>query len=177
MKAAYRRESLRSIIISQHLLRTREIAVFRHTGCGMLTFTSEQARRIVKDAYPGDNTVSQAMHELDFLEFSNLEESVKADVQFLKENDLVPKETTITGWIYDVDTGKVKQSSLPQETCVLTLLLRLVRLRSSYPVPSNLIPDVLSTVTLCFQVLVTIPYPNMYLRLLMCDLHNPLLNH
>lgn len=129
----------------------------------MLTFTSEQARRIVKDAYPGDNTVSQAVHELDFLEFSNLEESVKADVQFLKENDLVPKETTITGWIYDVDTGKVKQSSLPQETCVLTLLLRLVRLRSSYPVPSNLIPDVLSTVTLCFQVLVTIPYPNMFL--------------
>lgn len=103
-----RRESIRSIVISQRLLGTREIAIFRHVGCGMLLFTSDQVRDIVKSAEPGNNEVANAINEIDFLEFSNLEESVKTDVQFLKENPLVLKDTTITGWIYDVETGKVR---------------------------------------------------------------------
>ncbi|KAF9455021.1 carbonic anhydrase, partial [Macrolepiota fuliginosa MF-IS2] len=102
------REALRSIIISQRLLGTREIAVFHHTGCGMLTFNSEQLRDIVRDAHPGDDDVAKAVNAIDFLEFPTLEESVKADVQFLKENPLVLKDTTITGWIYEVETGKVR---------------------------------------------------------------------
>jgi carbonic anhydrase len=102
------KDSLRSIVISQRLLGTHEIAVFRHVGCGMLLFTSDQVRNIVKDASPGNSKVAKAVEELDFLEFSNLEESVKADVQFLKENPLVLKETMVTGWIYDVETGKVR---------------------------------------------------------------------
>lgn len=102
-------ESLRSIVISQYLLGTREIAIFRHTGCGMLTFTSEQVRKVIRETHPGNDAVAHAVDKLDFSEFSSLEESVKADIQFLKGNPLVLKETPITGWIYDVKTGKVKQ--------------------------------------------------------------------
>ena len=97
---------MRSVIISQRLLGTREIAVFHHTGCGMLTFTTPQLHQIVKDSDP-TNPELNAVEKIDFLEFPELEQSIKDDVNFLRENPLVLKETEITGWVYDVESGKV----------------------------------------------------------------------
>ena len=98
---------MRSIIISQRLLGTREIAVFHHTGCGMLTFSTNDLRSIVKNAHPGDANVASEVDAIDFLEFPELESSVKNDVKLLQESPLVLKETKITGWVYEVETGKV----------------------------------------------------------------------
>ncbi|KAJ6560429.1 carbonic anhydrase [Mycena capillaripes] len=103
------RDSLRSLIISQRLLGTREIAVFHHTDCGMLTFASDDVRSIVKDAAKGDTNVAARVDAIDFLEFKNLEESVREDVAWLKSDALILPETTVTGWIYDVKSGKVSQ--------------------------------------------------------------------
>ncbi|KAJ7368798.1 carbonic anhydrase [Mycena albidolilacea] len=103
------KDELRSIIISQRLLGTREVAVFHHTDCGMLTFASDDVRSIVKDAAKGDANVAARVDAIDFLEFKNLEESVKDDVAWLKNEPLLLPETTITGWIYDVKNGKVSQ--------------------------------------------------------------------
>ncbi|CCA68022.1 hypothetical protein PIIN_01889 [Serendipita indica DSM 11827] len=100
------KEALRSIIISQQLLGTREIALFHHTDCGMLTFTTPQLQEKLKTAYP--HAANEA-ESIDFLPFPNLEQSVKDDVAYLKNHPLVLKETTITGWVYEVETGKVKQ--------------------------------------------------------------------
>ncbi|RPD81664.1 carbonic anhydrase [Lentinus tigrinus ALCF2SS1-7] len=102
------KEALRSIIISQRLLGTREIAVFHHTGCGMVTFNTPQLRKLVKDSDP-TNPALNAVDEIDFHEFNGLEESVKADVKFLEENPLVLPGTKITGWVYEVETGKIRQ--------------------------------------------------------------------
>ncbi|KAG2023113.1 carbonic anhydrase [Coprinopsis cinerea AmutBmut pab1-1] len=103
------KEALRSIVISQRLLGTREVAVFHHTDCGMLTFTTPQLQDIVKDAAPGNDAVASAVDKIDFLEISDVEGSVKSDVKFLQENPLVLPETKITGWTYDVRSGKVQQ--------------------------------------------------------------------
>lgn len=101
------KDALRSVIISQRLLGTREIAVFHHTGCGMLSFSTDHLRQVVKDADPGNIAVADQVDKIDFLEFDDLEDSVKKDVAFLEENPLVLKDTKITGWIYAVETGKV----------------------------------------------------------------------
>ncbi|KAG8831417.1 hypothetical protein FRC17_003195 [Serendipita sp. 399] len=100
------KEALRSVIISQQLLGTREVAVFHHTDCGMLTFTTPQLQGKLKEAYP---EATKEIEAIDFLPFPNLEQSVKDDVEFLKNHPLVLKDTTITGWVYEVETGKVKQ--------------------------------------------------------------------
>ncbi|KIP06932.1 hypothetical protein PHLGIDRAFT_24325 [Phlebiopsis gigantea 11061_1 CR5-6] len=102
------KDALRSIIISQRLLGTREIAVFHHTDCGMITFTTPQLRKIVKDSDPNDEKL-KVVDDIDFLEFGELEQSVKEDVKFLKENPLVLSETVVTGWVYEVGTGKVRR--------------------------------------------------------------------
>lgn len=101
------KDALRSVIISQRLLGTREIAVFHHTGCGMLTFSTDHLRKVVKDAHPGNPAVAEQVDKIDFLEFPHLEDSVKNDVAFLKENPLVLEGTKVTGWVYSVETGKV----------------------------------------------------------------------
>jgi carbonic anhydrase len=77
----------------------------------MLTFTNEHLRDKVKSEAPGNDAVARAVDNIDFLPFPQLEESVKADVNFLKENPLILEGTTLTGWIYDVTTGKVKSNS------------------------------------------------------------------
>ena len=102
----HRKDALRSLIISQRLLGTRKIAVFHHTDCGMLTFTSSQLRSIVKDSDPG-NKALEAVDSIDFLEFPELETSVKDDVEYLRSNPLLLPETTVSGWVYDVTSGKV----------------------------------------------------------------------
>ncbi|KAF5337908.1 hypothetical protein D9758_013091 [Tetrapyrgos nigripes] len=103
------RDAIRSIIISQRLLGTREIAVYHHTGCGMVTFNTPSLKQIVKDSDPeafAKPENAKLIDELDFLEFDNLEESVKKDVKFLKESPLVMKGTKVTGWIHHVETGE-----------------------------------------------------------------------
>ncbi|EIM83401.1 carbonic anhydrase [Stereum hirsutum FP-91666 SS1] len=102
-------DAIRSIIISQRLLGTREIAIFHHTGCGMVTFKTPQLREIVASSAPEDKEVAKRLENIDFHEFDDVEESTKDDVKFLKAHPLLLKETTVTGWVYEVETGKIRQ--------------------------------------------------------------------
>ncbi|OBZ79145.1 hypothetical protein A0H81_00453 [Grifola frondosa] len=77
------KDSLRSIIISQRLLGTRKIAVFRHTDCGMTTFTTPELRQRIRDSDPGNDLLNE-VDKIDFLEFKNLEKSLRDDVRFLR---------------------------------------------------------------------------------------------
>lgn len=96
-------DALRSLVISQQLLGTREIVVLHHTDCGMLTFTNEQlAAKIQTDL--GVDVSGQ-----DFLPFADLEQSVRDDVAFLRNSPLIPKDIPISGAIYDVRTGRVHE--------------------------------------------------------------------
>ena len=101
------KEALRSIVISQRLLGTTNVAVFHHTDCGMLTFTNDDIRHKVKTEELGNDVVAEAVDKIDFLTFPHLEESVKDDVEFLKGSKLLKKGTQLSGWVYDVTTGKV----------------------------------------------------------------------
>jgi len=99
------KDSLRSILISQHLLGTREIILVKHTGCGMLTFTNTDALGIVaKNQGAGVLTST-----FDFQTFQDLEKAVKDDVEWLRNHSAVVKGTEVTGWVYEVETGKVRQ--------------------------------------------------------------------
>ena len=66
-------DALRSLVISQQLLGTREVVVVHHTDCGMLTFTDEKLRQKVRDELGAET-------DLAFLAFSDLEQSVRDDV-------------------------------------------------------------------------------------------------
>ncbi|KAK0119062.1 hypothetical protein ONS95_007924 [Cadophora gregata] len=102
------RDALRSLVISEQLLGTQEIILVKHTGCGMLTFQNEDATGIVKKNLGEGAAAELAAFKGDFQPFPDLEAAVKDDVEFLKSSKLIPDSVTISGWVYEVETGKVK---------------------------------------------------------------------
>jgi carbonic anhydrase len=108
------REALRSLVISQQLLGTREVAVIHHTDCGMLTFTNQSLRDKVKQELHAD-----ASH-IDFLPFSDVEQSVLDDVTFLLGSPLIPDAVPIRGFIYDVRSGRLTEVPGPAKARLST---------------------------------------------------------
>ncbi|KAF3342159.1 Elongation factor Tu, partial [Verticillium dahliae VDG2] len=84
------------------LLGTREIVIVHHTDCGMLTFSDSSIRTKI-----GDELKEQADH-IAFLPFSDLKQSVLDDIEFVRKSPLV-LDVPVTGYIYEVETGKIVQ--------------------------------------------------------------------
>jgi carbonic anhydrase len=103
------RDALRSIIISQRLLGTREVAVIHHTDCGMFTFSNRDLREKVR------KDLGQDTGEFDFLPFQNLDDSVREDIEFLQATQLLDPETLIRGFVYDVATGRLREVRVESE--------------------------------------------------------------
>ena len=45
----------------------------------------------------------------DFLPFSDLQQSVRDDVETLRNSDLIPDDISISGAIYDVQSGELHE--------------------------------------------------------------------
>ena len=98
-------DAIRSLVISTTLLGTQEFAVIHHTDCGMLTFTNDDLRTKLADERGVDAS------SIDFLPFPDLEQSVRDDVATIKASPLLLDGTEVTGWVYDVKSGKVSPVS------------------------------------------------------------------
>ncbi|MFN8589961.1 MAG: carbonic anhydrase [Thermomicrobiales bacterium] len=96
-------DALRSIAISQRLLGTEEVIVIHHTDCGMLTFDNATLHQKLHDDLGADAT------HIDFLPFSDLEQSVREDVELIRESPLTPVGLAVRGFIYDVRTGRLQE--------------------------------------------------------------------
>lgn len=94
-------DALRSLVISQQLLGTDTVVVIHHTDCGMLTFSNDDLRTKLKQEFNAD-----AGH-IDFLPFKNLEQSVRDDVATIKNSPFILKNVEVSGFIYDVTSGKL----------------------------------------------------------------------
>ena len=94
-------DAIRSLAISQQLLGTNEVVVIHHTDCGMLTFSNEDLRKKLKQELNADS------EHVDFLPFKDLEQSVRDDVATIKNSPLLLKNIEVSGFIYDVKSGKL----------------------------------------------------------------------
>lgn len=103
------KDALRSLVISEQLLGTQEIILVKHTGCGMLTFQDQDGLDVVKNnlGEEGVKAVEDGFKG-EFLPFPDLEREVKSDVEWLKANKAIPDSVAVSGWVYEVETGKVR---------------------------------------------------------------------
>mgnify|MGYP003087721027 FL=1 len=92
-------DMIRSLVISQQQMGTREIVVLHHTDCGAQTFNNEDFQEHLKRELGVD------VSGKDFLPFQDVEESVREDMKLLRECPLIPDDVIISGAVYDVDTG------------------------------------------------------------------------
>ena len=98
-------DAIRSLIISNELLGTKEFIVINHTDCGMLTFKDQDLQNKLKQKYGSDTSYVK------FHSFSNLEENVRKQVVDIKNHPLIPKDIPVTGFIYQVESGLLQKVS------------------------------------------------------------------
>jgi carbonic anhydrase len=96
-------DAIRSLAISQQLLGTREIVVVHHTDCGMTTFSNGQLRDKLATELGADAS------RIDFLPFTDLEQSVRDDLRTLRTSPLLLEDVPISGFVYDVRTGRLSR--------------------------------------------------------------------
>jgi carbonic anhydrase len=91
---------IRSLVISQRLLGTREIVLIHHTDCGMLTFRD--------DALKADIERDVGLRPAFALEaFRDPGEDVRQSVRRIRANPFVPHTDSVRGFVYDVKTGRL----------------------------------------------------------------------
>ena len=96
-------DMIRSLVISQQQMGTREIVVLHHTDCGAQTFENGPFQEYLKEELGVD------VSDKDFLPFQDIDESVREDMRLLQESPLIPDDVVISGAVYDVDTGSMRQ--------------------------------------------------------------------
>ena len=93
---------IRSLVISQRLLGTREVALIHHTDCGMLTFRDDD----VKDAIQAETGLRPAFA---MEAFGNLEGDVRQSIARIEASPFVPAKDRIRGFVYDCATGRLNE--------------------------------------------------------------------
>jgi carbonic anhydrase len=93
---------IRSLTISQRLLGTTEIVLIHHTDCGMLTFHDDD----VKAQIEADTGIRPSFA----LEaFPDLEGDVRQSIARIKASPFVPNKESIRGFVYEVETGRLRE--------------------------------------------------------------------
>jgi carbonic anhydrase len=112
-------DAIRSLVISYKLLGTREWFVIHHTNCGMEFFTNEVMRGLLANSLEtaaltdkgfqdvGKGPGSHAGEYIEWLTIRDQAQSVRDDVQRIREHPLVPENIAVYGYIYDVNSGKL----------------------------------------------------------------------
>ena len=97
-------DAIRSLVISQRLLGTREILLIHHTDCGMLTFRDDD----VKDAIEGDTGLRPTFA----LEaFGDLEQDVRQSIARIQASPFIPHKDQVRGFVYDCASGRLNEVS------------------------------------------------------------------
>ncbi|MCU0308772.1 MAG: carbonic anhydrase [Thermoleophilia bacterium] len=92
---------VRSLVVSQRRLRTREILVLQHTGCGMASFTDEDLlAEIEQDAGARPGWAPGA--------FGDVEASVRDGVARLRACPWLVDATRVAGAVFDLADGSVR---------------------------------------------------------------------
>jgi len=97
-------DEIRSLAISQRLLGTEEIVLIHHTDCGMLTFTDDDFKgQIQEDTGIKPEWAAEA--------FADLDEDVRQSIARIKASPFVPNKDSVRGFVYEVETGKLREVS------------------------------------------------------------------
>ena len=97
-------DAIRSLAISQRLLGTEEIILIHHTGCGMLTFTDDDFKRsIEEDTGIRPEWAAEA--------FPDLDADVRQSIARIKASPFIPRKDAIRGFVYEVETGRLREVS------------------------------------------------------------------
>lgn len=95
---------LRAIAISQRAMGTREVVLIHHTDCGAHGLDEDQFKRELEE----ETGVRPTWPETGF---EDLDEDVRQSIARVRESPFVPHRDSVRGFVYDVDTGRLREVS------------------------------------------------------------------
>jgi carbonic anhydrase len=95
-------DAIRSLVISQRLLGTKEIILIHHSDCGMVTFSDDAVKAQIKD-----DTGIRPPFSLEA--FPNADDDVRQSIARIKASPFIPHRDSVRGFVYDVTTGRLHE--------------------------------------------------------------------
>jgi len=95
--------ALVALVLGVHLLQVRRVLIVPHTRCAMATSTEEELRRRVSESAGQDATWTHLGAVPD------QEAALFEDVARVRSHPLIPDSVGVGGFLYDVDTGLLRQ--------------------------------------------------------------------
>jgi carbonic anhydrase len=97
-------DAIRSLVLSTHLLGSKEIMIINHTDCGMLRFTdSEMEDRLRQE------TGRAAIAPARFYSFTDPEQNTKEQIQKARSHPWISPDVPVRGFVFDVSTGRLTE--------------------------------------------------------------------
>lgn len=93
---------LRSLVVSQRLLETREVILMHHTNCG-LERTDEPALRATISAEVG------SAPPYAFGAFTDIDEAVRRAIRRVRDHKFLPHRDNVRGFVYEVESGHLRE--------------------------------------------------------------------
>jgi carbonic anhydrase len=110
---------IRSAALTVNFFDTDEIIVVNHTDCGMMS-ASDEAVREGLEAQAGvldDTDLDPSLPELnigdadvmDWVKMTDdIDEACAAQVEYLRQSDLIPDDVAVSGYVYEVESGELR---------------------------------------------------------------------
>jgi carbonic anhydrase len=95
-------DEIRSLVISQRLLGTREVMLIHHTDCGMLTFSDDEVKGQIQEDVGIKPTFPLES-------FSDLEEDVRQSIRRVEASPFILHKESVQGFVYEVETGRLRE--------------------------------------------------------------------
>jgi carbonic anhydrase len=95
---------LGELVVSTHVLGTREILLLNHTGCGFTTFTDDELNAKLS-ASTGDASPAP----MRFFSYKDPEENTREQIKKVRSHPWIEKNVPVRGFIFDVDTGLLRE--------------------------------------------------------------------
>jgi carbonic anhydrase len=113
-------DAIRSAMLTTQFFGTKEIVVLGHTECGMMSAKGDDLTELLKqrgidvdraEIDPGLPGLELPKGRFtDWIRmFESVDQSVKEQVDKLRNSPLIPKDVTIHGYVYEVETGRVRK--------------------------------------------------------------------
>ncbi|WP_062379306.1 beta-class carbonic anhydrase [Demequina pelophila] len=95
-------DMIRSLVISQRKLGTREIILIHHTDCGALTFTDDELRNELLDETGLKPSWSPES-------FRDLDADLRQSMERLRRSPFLVDTSQVRGFVFDVHSGLLRE--------------------------------------------------------------------
>ncbi|MXR41988.1 carbonic anhydrase [Halobaculum sp. WSA2] len=115
---------IRSAALTTNFFETDEIVVVNHTDCGMMSASDDdvaaglEAQAEAAGVDLDEVDLDPALPELDIGDASveewvrmtdDIDEACAAQVEFLENHELIPEDVTVSGYVYEVESGELRR--------------------------------------------------------------------